>query len=128
MVWLGLVMLLALAAEPPAQAASGDVDREVAHLIQFTQQSGCRFYRNGSWYPGEKAGQHMRLKYDYLEQRGQITRTEDFITKAASRSSVSGQEYRVRCSNGADLSTSTWLKNELARYRALLPATIPAVP
>jgi len=121
-------MLLALAAGPRAHAATGDVEREVTHLIQFVQHSGCRFYRNGSWYLGEKAGQHMRLKYDYLEQRGQIIRTEDFITKAASRSSASGQEYRVRCRNGADLSTGTWLKNELARYRALPPATIPAVP
>lgn len=123
-----LALLLALCSPPPVQAATHDAEREVAHLIQFVQQSGCRFYRNGSWYPGEQAGQHMRLKYDYLKQRGQISSAEDFISKAASRSSVSGQEYRVRCGNGADAPTSTWLKNELAHYRALLPPTIPAVP
>ena len=121
-------MLLTLAAASPTPAATSDVDREVAHLIQFVQQSGCRFYRNGSWYPGEKAGQHMRLKFDYLEQRGEITSAEDFITKAASRSSMSGEEYRVRCGNGADTPAGVWLKNELAHYRALLPATVPAGP
>ena|SRR5579871_2574403 len=103
-----------------AAAATPDVSREVMHLLQFVQQSGCAFYRNGSWYPASRASEHLRLKYDYLDQRHQVSSTEDFIAKAATRSSVSGEQYQVRCVGTTQSAADSWLNAELARYRATL--------
>ena len=103
---------LSLAAPPR------EVTREVDHLLQYIEQSGCDFYRNGSWYDGRRASAHLRLKYEYLSQRHEIATAEDFIEKAATRSSLTSQVYKVRCARGAAGPTHPWLAEELARYRA----------
>jgi len=45
-----------------------------------------------------------------------INSNEDFIGKAATASSFSGQPYEVRCNGGATLTSNQWLRNELARF------------
>ena len=107
-------------------AAPREVGREVDHLLLYIEQSGCDFYRNGSWYDGRRASAHLRLKYEYLSQRHEIASAEDFIEKAATRSSLTSQLYKVRCAPGAAGPTSPWLFEELAHYRASMaspPAT-----
>lgn len=103
-----------------AAAAPQEVSREVDHLLQYIEQSGCDFYRNGSWYNGRRASAHLRLKYDYLSERHQIATAEDFIEKAATRSSLTSQLYKVKCARGAEAPINPWLIQELARYRASL--------
>ena len=49
----------------------------------------------------------------------QINTTEDFIEDVATKSSFSGQLYQVRCNDDAALSSSQWLREELARLRTL---------
>jgi hypothetical protein len=109
---LGLMLFSAARAAPPASA-----QREIAYLLGFVEASGCQFYRNGSWFDAKKAHEHMRDKYNLLAAGNQIDTTEDFIEKAATKSSLSGQAYKVRCSDGVALMTNLWLRNELARYR-----------
>lgn len=110
---------LALSAPPR------EVSREIDHLLHYIERSGCDFYRNGSWYDGRRASAHLRLKYEYLSQRHEIASTEDFIEKAATRSSLTAQLYKVRCTRGAAGPTNPWLVEELARYRASM-ASPPA--
>ena len=47
-----LVSSFALAADPPLAVQS-----EVAHLFTYIENSGCQFYRNGSWHdaPGTRS-------------------------------------------------------------------------
>jgi hypothetical protein len=113
-----LVTILLLAA---ANAFAGNVStvtsNEVGHLFSYLRDSGCSFNRNGSWYTGGEAVDHLRKKYEYLESKGMITSAEDFITRAASESSTSGKPYLVRCGNSDAVPSGTWLSRELARYR-----------
>ncbi len=107
------VMVGTWASALPARAAV-----EVEHLLQFVRDSGCQFYRNGSWYEATGAADHLRSKYAYLLKRGQITTAEDFIRKAASYSSLSAEPYRVRCDGQAERTTGQWLTEELEVLRA----------
>ena len=91
---------------------------EIEYLLQHIETSGCEFYRNGSWYDAGRAKAHLRTKYDYLAARKMITTTEDFIDKAASRSSLSGQPYKVKCNNDPVIESGQWMRNALDSYRA----------
>lgn len=109
---LGLALLPVARAAPPAIAQS-----EIHYLLGFIETSGCEFYRNGSWYDSKKAQAHLRYKYEMLAARDQINTAEDFIEKAATKSSLSGQPYEVRCSGGEAVTINRWLHDVLARYR-----------
>jgi hypothetical protein len=111
-------LMLGILAWPPAYAQPpASVQVEVGFLLGYIDGSGCEFYRNGTWHDSKAAQQHLRDKYDYLAARNLIDTTEDFIDKAATKSSLSGQAYVVRCNGGAAVSSSKWLRDELVRLR-----------
>src|SRR5210317_1734461 len=87
---------------------------EIAYLLLFVEQSGCTFIRNGKHYDALKAREHIEKKYEYYKDR--ITTAEDFILYSATKSSITGEPYRVIC-NGVNMVTSDWLKEELAELR-----------
>lgn len=102
-----------------ARAAPTPVAKvEIAYLLQHIEESGCEFYRNGTWYDGKRARAHLTDKYDYLTVRNQIVNTDDFIEKAATKSSFSGLAYEIRCGNGAPVESNPWLRKVLAVYRS----------
>ena len=104
---------LSAAADPTPRAQA-----EIDHLMTYIATSDCQFLRNGSWHGMDEARGHVAMKYEYLRDRGQVSSAEDFIEGAASRSSLSGKDYRVRCSGAAEQATGPWLRAELARFRA----------
>ncbi len=106
----------AAAAQPAPIGAR--TEAEIGHLIDYIAQSGCRFNRNGDWADTAAARGHVAMKYDYLRTRGMIASAEDFIDKAASRSSLSGKAYLVQCPGAVAVPSGGWLKSELDRYRA----------
>ncbi len=115
---LGLVLLLGLLAAPAARAEPPiKVQMEVNFLLGYVEGSGCEFYRNGTWHDSKVAQAHIRDKYKYLLARDLINTTEEFIERAATESSFSGQPYEVRCAGGATVASSQWLRDELARFR-----------
>jgi hypothetical protein len=103
----------AMAATPGPAA-----EAEIAHLLSYLETSGCEFYRNGSWHDAKNARAHLQKKRDHLLKRSLIGSAEDFIDRAATSSSVTGQEYRVRCTPGHAVSSGAWLREELGRFRA----------
>lgn len=109
---LGLLLALVARADAPA-----NVQKEVDFLLGDIAQSECEFYRNGSWHDSKTAQAHLRDKYKYLVARNQIDTTEDFIDKAGTKSSLSGQAYGVRCNGGPAVTSRQWLRDELARFR-----------
>lgn len=124
---LGLACLhcsaAATAAAPPVAVA------EVNYLLGFVDRSGCKFYRNGSWYDSHRAQSHLRQKYDYLAAHDRIKSAEDFIELAASKSSMSGEDYQIRCEAGPALPSGSWLRTALADYRAsVLRQAAPKAP
>ncbi len=89
--------------------------QEVGHLLTFIKSSGCTLNRNGTDYPAEKGLQHIKKKYDYF--RDDIKSTEDFIALAATKSTMSGDYYKVKCPGRKIMSTKHWLLSELKKYR-----------
>lgn len=108
-----LVLTLFLVWSQPA-AGGADLHLEIEHLLDFVEQSGCSFIRNGKTYTPVQARQHITKKYTYLKKR--IRTAEQFIAHAASKSSITGEHYSVRCA-GEKLSSKAWLEAELKKYR-----------
>jgi hypothetical protein len=96
---------------------SADVQTEVEYLLQHIEDSGCEFYRNGTWYNGRRARSHLYEKYQYLVAHDEINSADDFIERAATRSSVIGIAYQIRCSGGEPVDSKSWLLDALAAYR-----------
>ena len=113
-----LALILALTLLPAVHAAPSPVaEIEINHLLGLIEQSGCEFFRNGTWYDAQRAQAHLRAKYDALAASNQIKTAEDFIEKAASHSSISGRPYQIKCGSGTAMSTGQWFSEALARYR-----------
>jgi hypothetical protein len=118
-------LLAAVLFPPLAQAATlpPAARDEIDSLLSRLAASGCQFRRNGTWYAAAEAQAHLRRKLDYLVDKGVVASTEQFIERAASRSSVSGEAYQVRCGGNPPLTSGTWLYAELKVLRSA-----PAMP
>ena len=113
-----LALIVALNILPAVRAAApAAAQTEINHLLGLIEQSGCEFFRNGTWYNAQRAQAHLRAKYDVLAASDQIKTAEDFIEKAASKSSLSGLPYQIRCGGGAAITTKQWFDEALVRYR-----------
>ena len=98
--------------------ATPQATQEINGLLDFVSHSECKFVRNGSEYSGPRARAHLEQKLNHLEGRNMVNSAEDFIDLAATKSSMSGRAYEVRCSGGVE-PASTWLKRELQWQRQL---------
>jgi hypothetical protein len=112
---LAAIASIAFAASLPAAAAEPlPAKAEIDHLLQYVAASSCTFIRNGDEYPADKARDHLASKYGFAGAR--IATAEDFIKYLATRSSISGAPYHVRCGK-TDALSGQWLAAELDRYR-----------
>jgi hypothetical protein len=117
-----LICILSLAVVSTVRAAAPPIAQaEINYLLEFVEFSGCEFYRNGTWYDSKEARTHLQSKYEILAARDRITTAEEFIENAATRSSVSGLNYQVRCSGGKPGASAEWLWAALERYRQDAP-------
>jgi hypothetical protein len=101
------------------QAVPIDARIEISFLLGYVEGSTCAFYRNGTWHAAAAAQAHLRSKYGLLAARRQIGSAEDFIDKVATRSSLTGEAYAVRCAGSPDISSDVWFRAELARLRVM---------
>ncbi|MGD9179972.1 MAG: DUF5329 family protein [Desulfobacterales bacterium] len=67
-------------------------------LDRIEAMQGVVFIRNGKEYSSNKAADHLRLKWKKAGRR--IETAEDFIELCGSRSSISGQPYKIRFPDG----------------------------
>jgi hypothetical protein len=111
------VLTMALNILPAGATPPSVAETEINYLLGLIEQSGCEFFRNGTWYDAQRAQAHLRAKYDALAAKSQIDTAEDFVEKAAASSSISGRPYQIRCGGGAPMTTRQWLTAALARYR-----------
>ena len=112
-----IVASLAVIALPASAAPNAATQREITGLMQALETSGCRFQRNGTWYDAVAARGHLQRKYDYLLKRDMVDSSEQFIDRAASRSSMSGKAYKVSCSGAPEQDASAWFLQQLRRLR-----------
>ncbi|HSD42744.1 MAG TPA: DUF5329 domain-containing protein [Burkholderiales bacterium] len=111
---LAVCFALAGTAASLSPAARAEIDG----LLSRLEASSCTFNRNGTWYPPAEAKSHLLRKLKYLEDRGAVQSAEQFIERAASSSSTTGQPYLVKCGNGAPVQSGTWLLSQLQGMRA----------
>lgn len=109
--------LLIAGASSWAVTLSPAVRAEIEHLLAYVENSGCQFNRNGTWHDSRDASAHLAQKERYLEKRGEIARAEDFIAKAATKSSVTGRPYTVRCGSEPAVASNEWLGAALKQFR-----------
>jgi hypothetical protein len=74
---------------------------------------GAVFIRNGEEHPPAEAAEHLRRKWE--SAGGEIATADDFIEKLASKSSVSGEEYKLRLQDGTELSSGEYLREQLQK-------------
>jgi hypothetical protein len=101
--------IAAFAAQPHA---------EVEQLLSRLAASGCKFQRNGSWHGAADARSHLAKKYRYLQDKRPQSTAEDFIALAASKSSVSGKPYLVKCADQREVPSADWMTAQLKQLRA----------
>ena len=123
---LGAFLIAVLFSGILTQATAASVaDVEIGQLLGYIEHSGCALYRNGSWYSASDARAHLEKKYHYLLDKGLVNTTEDFMDRAATASSMSGEPYQVKCDRGEPISSAEWLTTELQRLRKASAATKP---
>jgi hypothetical protein len=114
-----LFLLTCVFAAPGAAAPLSPAARtEIDGLMSRLEASGCEFNRNGTWHTAADAKSHLLLKLKYLEDRGAVQSTEQFIELAASTSSTTSQPYLVKCANGTPVSSRLWLLSQLQVMRS----------
>lgn len=113
-----LAAALFIAGTAGAQAPAPATGQEIGQLFTALEQSGCTFARNGTWYSAAQASEHLQRKYDYLLKKDLVRSTESFIELAATKSSISGKPYQVRCGTTPAVSSQVWFKNQLDALRS----------
>lgn len=115
-----LAFVWAIILSSAAAAETGSRVRvEIEALLARLESSHCEFQRNGQTYSASDAKAHLLRKLAYLEAKGTVTSTEQFIEVAASKSSLSGNPYLVLCPSAAPIISATWLMSELHTLRAV---------
>ncbi|WP_367344627.1 DUF5329 domain-containing protein [Stenotrophomonas bentonitica] len=108
-----LIAVVGNATAAPSETAR----REIASLIGALDGSTCRFQRNGSWHDAAEARAHLQRKYDYLLKKDKVDTAEQFIERAASRSSMSGKPYRIACPGQPEQTAASWFGARLQALR-----------
>ena len=99
----------------PVVAGDEQVQSEIDHLMNYIQNSNCKFIRNGEAYRSEKALKHILKKYDHF--KAQIKTAEEFIDLCATKSILSNQLYKIECPDQEWVESKYWLLEELKRFR-----------
>lgn len=109
---LGFLLVFAgsaLAARPDAE------QKKIDYLIAAIQAlDGATFIRNGSEHSADKAADHLRLKLRNAGDR--IQTAEQFIDVLGTKSSMSGEKYRIRLKDGRVLESALFFREKLAQY------------
>ena len=97
-------------AMPPAERTL--VDR----LIDAVgKRVDATFIRNGSSYSAEDAATFLRKKFE--AQGDELKSAEEFIDRIATKSSMSGEGYRVKLADGREMPSAQFLRDELQRLK-----------
>ena len=114
------VALLVLLAAPALIALPVPASQrvEIDALMVALQTSACEFQRNNLWHNAADAKSHLLRKLGYLEGKNVVQSTEQFIELAASKSSVSGRAYQVKCAGAAPVDSNIWLNTQLKIIRS----------
>ncbi|HEY5497418.1 MAG TPA: DUF5329 family protein [Syntrophales bacterium] len=109
-----LIILISLVAVR-AYAQDSREAAKIRYLIASVETlEGAKFIRNGREYDARSAANHLRLK---LKNAGDRVRTaEDFIKFCGSKSSMSGEPYLIRLTDGTIVKTEVFFRKKLMAF------------
>ena len=82
-----------------------------ALLSSIEHLKNAKFYRNGTLYDAPTAAKHLWLK---LSKAGDDIKTaQEFIEQIASKSSVTGQDYKIIFSDGKEITARKYFYDRL---------------
>ena len=82
------------------------------HVVGSLENS--KFIRNGSEYDAKAAEAHLRQKLDYAGEK--LKTAEQFIEYCATRSSMSGQAYKIKLPDGKTVEAGPFLQSKLVEF------------
>ena len=97
---------------------------EVDHILTFVRDSSCTFIRNGTDHTSAEAADHIAMKAKHAGVK--VTNGDALIDLVASKSSITGQPYHVRCPGLPEMESGVWLHGELNRFRKSLAPAVAA--
>lgn len=100
-------------AEPELKPQLTDREKIERLIVAVEVQQGAKFVRNGTTYSAQEAAEHLRMKVKHAGSRVQTV--SDFIEKIATKSSITGKPYSIELADGRTLTTSDFLRSELAK-------------
>ena len=94
-------------------------DKKINYLLDQVEQSGLKFFRNGSEHSAKDAKSHLKFKYN--KARGFFFSSDDitarnFIDKIAASSSTTGEKYYIILKDGKKVPTKQWLDEKLKSF------------
>ncbi|HMO46605.1 MAG TPA: DUF5329 family protein [Rubrivivax sp.] len=110
--WLGMLLAAGLAAAR-ANPSAGERARIEGLIAAVGRRDDIRFLRNGKEYSCVQAAEFLRGKF--LWQIEKIATVQDFIERVGTRSTTSGDVYKVRMADGRIVTSADFLKQELRR-------------
>lgn len=116
---IGFMALLFLTAGK-VQAQDPPEAAKIRYLILSVESlEGAKFLRNGREYDAKEAADHLRLK---LKTAGNRVKTvDDFISLCGSRSSLTGEAYRIQFADGTTMEAAVFFRNKLKSFTADKP-------
>ena len=99
----------------PFASVADTMDEEINYLLNAVGESACTFIRNGKGHSARDARAHLNSKR--RRNADLFDSAEVFIEKIASKSSMSGQPYLIRCKGKDQQTAAEWFTNQLAQYR-----------
>ena len=111
---VGVAALLGFAVALADSPAPSQPEASIEYMLARVANSDVVFLRNGKAHTPAEAVDHMRLKYEYYEER--IRTPEGFIRWAATKSVLSGRPYKIRDESG-EVPAAEWMHRLLAEYR-----------
>ena len=116
-------------AKPATRPALSEPQKIEALLAHIAGAAGVVFIRNGSEHSPQDAAEHLRGKWESAGGPANAKATvQDFIDQVGSRSSISGEEYRVRLPDGREMSSGDWLRQQLREIEQPPPPPAAATP
>jgi hypothetical protein len=110
------ILTILILLSPDVLSEDYSLEKTINHLLKYVEESRCTFVRNDEEHNSKSAAEHMRNKYDYFKDR--INTPEEFIELCASKSTLSGKLYLVRCVGKSQIPSADWLAEELNKYRS----------
>ena len=110
-----VLLLLLLLIPGVLGAKDAREEKRIEYLLQTVEAlKGAVFIRNGTEYNAKDAGKHLRLKLKLAGAR--VKTAEDFIEVCASRSSFSGDAYKIRLPDGTTTETAPFFRAKLREF------------